>query len=158
MSPQIEGSLYSAYGPRWASTIYAPTAQYRVLLELLPEYQAHPDLLSLLHVRSSEGTLIPLDAFATLKTDAGPHSVNHSGQLPSVTLSFSLRPGVPLGAPSTKSTNWRRSSLPATIGTSFQERPRSSRSRCAISASCSFVAIGVVYIVLGCCTRATSTR
>jgi HAE1 family hydrophobic/amphiphilic exporter-1 len=45
-----------------------PTAQYRVMLELLPEYQAHPDLLSILHVRSSEGTLIPLDAFATLKT------------------------------------------------------------------------------------------
>ncbi len=146
---QIEGSLYSAYGPRWVSTIYAPTAQYRVMLELLPEYQAHPDLLSLLHVRSSEGNLIPLDAFATLKTDAGPLSVNHSGQMPSVTLSFNLKPGVPLGAAVEEIGALASSSLPATIGTSFQGTAKVFQESLRSLSVLLLVAMGVVYIVLG---------
>ncbi|HEU5202219.1 MAG TPA: efflux RND transporter permease subunit, partial [Nitrospira sp.] len=146
---QIEGSLYSAYGPRWVSTIYAPTAQYRVMLELLPEYQAHPDLLSLLHVRSSEGTLIPLDAFATLKTDAGPLSVNHSGQLPSVTLSFNLKPGVPLGAAVEEIGELATRTLPATIGTSFQGTAKVFQESLRSLSILLLVAMGVVYIVLG---------
>jgi HAE1 family hydrophobic/amphiphilic exporter-1 len=146
---QIEGSLYSAYGPRWVSTIYAPTAQYRVMLELLPEYQAHPDLLSLLHVRSSEGTLIPLDAFATLTTDAGPLSVNHSGQLPSVTLSFNLKPGVPLGAAVEEVSELAMRTLPATIGTSFQGTAKLFRESLRNLSILLLVAMGVVYIVLG---------
>jgi HAE1 family hydrophobic/amphiphilic exporter-1 len=146
---QIEGSLYSAYGPRWVSTIYASTAQYRVMLELLPEYQAHPDLLSLLHVRSSEGKLIPLDAFATLETDAGPLSVNHSGQMPSVTLSFNLKPGVPLGAAVEEIGALASSSLPATIGTSFQGTAKVFQESLRSLSVLLLVAMGVVYIVLG---------
>ncbi|MCI0418119.1 MAG: efflux RND transporter permease subunit, partial [Acidobacteria bacterium] len=146
---QIEGSLYSAYGPRWVSTIYAPTAQYRVMLELLPEYQAHPDLLSLLHVRSSEDRLIPLEAFATLTTDAGPLSVNHSGQLPSVTLSFNLKPGVPLGAAVEEIGELAGRTLPATIGTSFQGTARLFQDSLRNLSLLLLVAMGVVYIVLG---------
>jgi len=146
---QIEGSLYSAYGPRWVSTIYGPMAQYRVMLELLPKYQAHPDLLSLLHVRSTEGTLIPLDAFATLKTDAGPLSVNHSGQLPSVTLSFNLKPGVPLGAAVEEVGELATRTLPATIGTSFQGTAKLFQDSLRDLSILLLVAMGVVYIVLG---------
>ena len=146
---QIEGSLYSAYGPRWVSTIYAPTAQYRVMLELLPEYQAHPDLLSLLHVRSSEGALIPLDTFATLKTDAGPLSVNHSGQLPSVTLSFNLKPGIPLGAAVEEISELSARTLPASIGTSFQGTAKLFQDSLRNLSILLLVAMGVVYIVLG---------
>ena len=119
------------------------------MLELLPEYQAHPDLLSLLHVRSSEGTLIPLDAFATLKTDAGPLSVNHSGQLPSVTLSFNLKPGVPLGAAVEEIGALASSSLPATIGTSFQGTAKVFQESLRSLSVLLLVAMGVVYIVLG---------
>jgi HAE1 family hydrophobic/amphiphilic exporter-1 len=146
---QISTSLYSAYGPRWVTTIYAPTAQYRVLLELLPDYQAHPDLLSLLHVRSLEDNLIPLDAFATLTTDAGPLSVNHSGQLPSVTLSFNLKPGVPLGAAVEEINELAMHSLPATIGTSFQGTAKVFQDSLRNLSVLLIVAMAVVYIVLG---------
>jgi hydrophobic/amphiphilic exporter-1 (mainly G- bacteria), HAE1 family len=146
---QISTSLYSAYGPRWVTTIYAPTAQYRVLLELLPDYQAHPDLLSLLHVRSLEDSLIPLDAFATLTTDAGPLSVNHSGQLPSVTLSFNLKPGVPLGAAVEEINELAMHSLPATIGTSFQGTAKVFQDSLRNLSVLLIVAMAVVYIVLG---------
>ena len=98
-SSQIESALYDAFGPRWASTIYSPVDQYRVLLELDPKYQQHADALSktLLPIQRT-AHLVPLDSFATLKQDVGPQTVNHSGQLPSVTISFSLKPGVSLGA------------------------------------------------------------
>ncbi|MCL5746578.1 MAG: efflux RND transporter permease subunit, partial [Acidobacteria bacterium] len=84
----IENSLYDAFGPRWASTIYSPTSQNRVLLELLPEYQSRPETVRMLYFKTPDDRLVPFDSFARLTTDAGPLTVNHSGQLPSVTLSF----------------------------------------------------------------------
>jgi HAE1 family hydrophobic/amphiphilic exporter-1 len=146
---QVESSLYSAYGPRWVSTIYAPIAQYRVLLELLPQYQAHPDLLSLLYVRSSENSLIPFDAFSTVTTDAGPLSVNHSGQLPSVTLSFNLKPGIPLGNAVEEISELASRTLPATIGTSFQGTAKVFQDSLRNLSILLLVAMAVVYIVLG---------
>ena len=83
---QIENALYSAFGPRLASTIYAPTNQYRVLMEIQPKYQEHADYLSKIYFKSSSGQLIPLDVVAKLKEDAMPQSIAHTGQLPSVTL------------------------------------------------------------------------
>ena len=146
---QIESALYSAYGPRWASTIYAPTAQYRVLLELLPEYQAHPDLLSLLHFRNSEGRLIPLEAFAKLTTDAGPLSVNHSGQLPSVTVSFNLKAGAALGDAISQIEELDARILPDTINTNFAGSAKLFQDSLRNLGVLLIVAIGVVYIVLG---------
>src|SRR5205814_3947323 len=93
----IENALYDAYGPRWVSTIYAPTNQYRVMLDLLPEYQARPDALSLIYLKSDDGRLVPLDTLARVTQDFGPLTIHHLGQLPSVTASFNLRPGVALG-------------------------------------------------------------
>ena len=87
---QIEQALYDAYGSRQVSTIYTPNNQYWVILELLPEYQRDPSALQLLYLRSQKGTLIPLTSVASASNDVGPLSVNHSGQLPSVTLSFNL--------------------------------------------------------------------
>src|SRR5262249_9103525 len=89
---QIENALFDAYGPRWVSTIYAPTNQYRVMLDLLPEYQARPDAISLLYMKSDDGRLIPLETLARLTQDAGPQTVHHFGQLPAVTISFNLNP------------------------------------------------------------------
>ena len=94
---QIELALYDAYGTRQISTIYAPSNTYQVIMELLPEYQLRPQSLSMLYVQSTSGKLVPLNAVARLESGFGPLSVNHSGQLPSVTISFNLTPGVPLG-------------------------------------------------------------
>src|SRR6185503_7101777 len=84
---QIETALYDAYGSRQVSTIYTPANEYWVILELLPQYQQDLSALSLLYVKSPNGTLVPLSSVATLRKTAGPVAVNHSGQLPSLTLS-----------------------------------------------------------------------
>ena len=87
----IESTLYDAYGQRQVSTIYAPTNQYWVVMELDPRYQTDPSVLSLLYVRSSTGALVPLNSVATLRPTVGPLAINHLGQLPSVTISFDLK-------------------------------------------------------------------
>jgi HAE1 family hydrophobic/amphiphilic exporter-1 len=90
---QVSNALYSAYGMRQISTIYAPNNEYYVIVELLPQYQSDPRQLSLLYVRSSTGKLVPLDTVAQLVPSVGPLTVNHLGQLPAVTVSFNLKPG-----------------------------------------------------------------
>ena len=97
VSPQqIEAALNNAYGSKQISTIYTAINQYAVILELDPRYQADPSALAMLHVRSSSGALVPLNSVAKLSYGVGPLSVSHLGQLPSVTLSFDLRPGLSL--------------------------------------------------------------
>ena len=81
---EVELALQSAFGSREVSTIYAPTDSYSVIMELLPEYRRDPSALSLLHVRTGDGRLAPLDTLVDTTTGVGPLSVNHSGQLPSV--------------------------------------------------------------------------
>ncbi len=93
----MENALYTAYGQRQISTIYAPNDEFWVVMELEEKYQKDPTALSLLYVRSSTGTLVPLSAVASLGTSLGPLSVNHLGQLPAVTISFNLKPGKAIG-------------------------------------------------------------
>ncbi len=146
---QIESALYSGFGPRWSSTIYSPISQNRVLLELLPEYQSHPDSVSKLYFRSSDGHLVPFDSFGKLTYDAGPLTVNHSNQLPSVTLSFNLKPGVALGDAVTQLQDTAERVLPATITTSFQGTAKAFQDSLRNLGILLTVAIMVVYIVLG---------
>src|SRR5262249_37701535 len=94
---QVENALYNAYGTRQVSQIFAPNHQYQVILTVAREFQGDPAAMSLLYVRSNNGTLIPLESVARLKTDVGPLSVSHFGQLPAVTISFNLKPGFALG-------------------------------------------------------------
>ncbi|MBP2646546.1 MAG: multidrug resistance protein [Gemmatimonadetes bacterium] len=94
---QIEQALYNAYGAGQVSTIFTDNNQYFVVMELLPQYQRDLDAMRLLSVRAPNGTLVPLTALATVTETVGPLSVNHSGQLPSVTISFNLAPGVAIG-------------------------------------------------------------
>ncbi len=94
---QVELALTSAYGSRQVSQIFAPDDQYQVIMQVAPQYQRDPSALSLLYVQSNAGKLVPLSTVVTTRQTAGPLSVNHTGQLPSVTLSFNLRPGVALG-------------------------------------------------------------
>ncbi len=94
---QLENVLYSAYGTRQISTIFAADDQYKVLMEIQPDKRSTPEALSLLYIRSDSGQLVPLDSLLKKKLVAGPLSVNHTGQLPSVTISFNLKQGVALG-------------------------------------------------------------
>ncbi|HEX4595455.1 MAG TPA: efflux RND transporter permease subunit [Bryobacteraceae bacterium] len=146
---QIENVLYSAFGPRWASTIYAPTNQYKVLMEIQPKYQAFSDYLSKIYFKSSGGQLVPLDDFASLKENAGPQSISHSGQLPSVTVSFSLKPGVSLGEAVDMVQKTAKQTLPGNMSTSFEGNAKAFQSSLKNLSLLLTIAILVVYIVLG---------
>ncbi len=146
---QIENALYDAYGPRWVSTIYAAINEYKVLLELKPIYQADPTALSLLYFKSTGGQLIPLDTVARVNRESGPQTINHFGQLPAVTISFNLRPGVSLGDAVNHIQELAEHSLPATVSTSFQGAAKAFQSSLTNLWVLLIVAIAVVYIVLG---------
>jgi HAE1 family hydrophobic/amphiphilic exporter-1 len=146
---QIENALYDAYGPRWVSTIYAPNNQYRVLLETLPEFQGDPKSLSLLYIRSGTGALAPLDTVARVTQNLGPQTINHSGQLPSVTISFNLKPGISLGGAVDTIQAAALKTLPGTVTTTFQGAAQAFQSSLKNLWMLLIVAILVVYIVLG---------
>ena len=145
----IQNALYDGYGTSWASTIYAPNNQYKVLLEVLPKYQEHLDLLSKIYFKSpTMNTLIPLDAVVKIKEDAGPQSINHSGQLPSVTISFDLLPGVSLGD-AVDEIQEAVHSFPGRLTANFQGTAQVFQSSMKNMTLLMVVAILVVYIVLG---------
>ena len=146
---QIEDTLYTAYGTRQISTIYTPNNQYRVIMELLPEYQTDALDLSLLYVRSTTGELVPLDSLVTLAPGVGPLQVNHSGQIPSVTLSFNLKTGVPLGEATTEVERMARETLPGSINASFQGTAQAYQSSMQGMLLMLGVSIVVIFMVLG---------
>jgi HAE1 family hydrophobic/amphiphilic exporter-1 len=145
----IENALYDAYGPRWVSTIYAAVNEYKVLLELKPQYQTDPKALSLLYFKSTAGRLIPLDSVAHVAQETGPQTINHFGQLPAVTISFNLRPGVPLGDAVARIQEIAGRELPPTFSTAFQGAAKAFQSSLTNLWVLLIVAIAVVYIVLG---------
>jgi HAE1 family hydrophobic/amphiphilic exporter-1 len=146
---QIEDALYSAYGSRQVSTIYAPNNDYKVIMELLPEYQRDPAALSMLYIRSTSGQLVPLEAVARIEEGVGPMSVNHSGQLPSVTFSFDLKPGVALGQAVSEIDRLARNLLPPTITTSFQGAAQAFQSSMEGLSLLLIMAVLVMYLILG---------
>ncbi len=146
---QVEDALYSAYGQRQISTIYAPNNAYRVITELENQYQLDPSALSMLYVRSSSGQLVPLNAVAKLTRTVGPLTINHLGQLPAVTVSFNLRPGVSLGAAVSAVNKAAREMLPATVSTSFQGTAQAFESSISGLGLLLLMAILVIYLVLG---------
>jgi HAE1 family hydrophobic/amphiphilic exporter-1 len=146
---RIETSLATAYSSGQVTTIYAPNNEYAVILELLPEYRANPASLDLLRVRSSTGGLVPLAAVAKVREGVGPSSINHSGQLPSVTLSFNLKAGVSLGDAVNEVQQLARTELPATISTSFAGTAQAFQSSLKGLGVLLVLAILVIYIVLG---------
>jgi hydrophobic/amphiphilic exporter-1 (mainly G- bacteria), HAE1 family len=146
---EIEGALYDGFGPQWSSTIYGSTAQYKVLLELDPRYQEHADALSKIGFKTSTGALVPLESVVSLQETVGPQTVNHVGQLPAVTISFALRPGVSLGAAVDRINQTAARLLPPTVTTSFQGSAKVFQASMQNLGLLLFIAIGVVYIVLG---------
>jgi len=146
---QIETALYDAYGSSQVSTIYTPNDQYWVILELMPQYQRDPNALSLLTVHSANGPLVPLGAVANLSNDVGPLSVNHSGQIPSVTISFNLRPDVALGEGTAIVQRDARAILPASISTNFFGTAQVFQSSQQGLLALLVIAVLVIYLVLG---------
>lgn len=120
-----------------------------MLLELDPQYQTHADALRKIAFKSSSGPLVPLESIVRFKEDVGPHSVNRSGQLPSVAISFNLRPGGSLGAGIAKVQNVAARVLPATVTTTLEGTPKVFQTSLANLGLLLTVAIFVVYIVLG---------
>jgi HAE1 family hydrophobic/amphiphilic exporter-1 len=146
---QIEDALYSAYGARQISTIYTPINQYQVIIELEPQYQMDPAALSMLYVRSSAGQLVPLNAVAQLGHSLGPLSLNHLGQLPSVTLSFNIKPGVSLGDAVSAVEKAVKATIPSTLSTGFQGAAQTFKTSMKGMGLLLIMAIVVIYIVLG---------
>jgi HAE1 family hydrophobic/amphiphilic exporter-1 len=146
---QIEDAFYSAYGARQISTIYTPINQYQVIIELEPRYQLDPSALSMLYIRSSTGQLVPLNAVASLSRGLGPLSVNHLGQLRSVTLSFSTKPDVSLGDAVAAVEKVAKATLPPTISTSFQGAAQAFQTSMKGMGLLLIMSIVIIYIVLG---------
>ncbi len=147
---QVENTLYSAYSNRQVSTIYTPSNQYFVIMEVEPRYQRDPAELSKLYVRSSGGNLVPLSEVTALRRTVGPLTVNHTGQLPSVTVSFNLRPGVALG-PAVEEINrsMRELRMPMTIITGFQGSAQAFETSLQSLWILLIIAVLVIYMVLG---------
>ena len=146
---QVEDALSYAYGSRQVSSIFASTNQYQVIMELDPRYQLDPGALGLLYIRAKTGQLIPLETIATITRTIGPLAVNHLGQLPAVTISFNLRPGVALGDAMKLVDKLAGTTLPATVSTSFQGTAQAFQASFAGLWLLLAMAIFVIYIVLG---------
>jgi hydrophobic/amphiphilic exporter-1 (mainly G- bacteria), HAE1 family len=152
---QVEEAFWNAYATRQVSTINTPNNQYQVIVEIDPKFQNDPSALSMLYIRSTAGQaataqpMVPLGSLASLKYSVGPMSVNHSGQLPSVTMSFNLREGVALGDAVDTINKLARETLPATISTSFQGTAQEFQSSIKSLWVLLALAVFVVYLVLG---------
>ena len=146
---QVENALYNAYGTRQVSQIYAPNNQYQVILQVAPAFQQDAAAMSLLYVRSNTGALIPLESVARLRTNVGPMSVSHYGQLPAVTISFNLKPGYALGDAVDQIKTLAAVNMPSTVTTSFQGAAQAFQDSLQGLGLILLMAIVVIYIVLG---------
>jgi HAE1 family hydrophobic/amphiphilic exporter-1 len=147
---QVEDALQSAFSARQISTIYSATNQYQVILELAPEFQDDVNILTRLHVRASSGALVPLDTVAKVTRASQALSINHQGQLPSVTISFNLQPGVSLGT-AVEHLKALEQELrpPASLTTSLQGTAQAFEESRQGLGLLLLVAVLVVYLVLG---------
>ncbi len=146
---KIEDALFSAYASRQVSTIFAPNNDYAVILELKPQYQRDPAALSMLYIRNEKNELVPIDSVAHITRSIGPLTVNHAGQLPAVTISFNLQPGVALGEAVDQVKELAGEVLPATVTFSFQGTAQAFEESEKGLGVLLVMTILVIYIVLG---------
>jgi HAE1 family hydrophobic/amphiphilic exporter-1 len=145
----VQSTLYGAYGSRQVSTINTSNDQYWVIMEVLPQYQRDISALQQLYVPSTSGRLVPLSSIATLSRNIGPSAVNHSGQIPSVTISFNIRPGTSLGAATSAVEKLAQQNLPGGITTAFSGTAQVFQSTQAGMLVLVVLAIFVIYVILG---------
>jgi multidrug efflux pump len=149
-SQAIDDTLYDAYGQRQVATMYTQVNQYRVVLEVKPEFQKNPASLQSLYVRTAAGDQVPLSALVKISQTQTALSVNHQGQFPAVTLSFNLAANVSLGqAVSAIEKAARDIRLPASMRGSFQGTAQAFQQSLASEPLLIAFALVVVYIVLG---------
>jgi HAE1 family hydrophobic/amphiphilic exporter-1 len=146
---QIEDALYASYGTKQVSTIYGSSNQYYVILEVEPQYRMDPAVLSLLYIKSNKGKLVPLSTVAKIKEGVGPSSVNHWGQVPSVTISFNLLPGYSLGKVIDDIRKIVSKTCPQTITTSFGGAAAVFETSFADLGLLLFFTVVVIYMILG---------
>jgi hydrophobe/amphiphile efflux-1 (HAE1) family protein len=146
----IDDTLYDAFGQRQVATIFTQLNQYRVILEVDPQFQQTPASLDKVYVKSTTGQMIPLNTFATVQLGTAPLSIVHEGQFPAVTLSFNLASGKSLGeAVDAINRTTKEIQLPDTVATSFSGSAAEFRSSLASEPFLILAAILVIYIVLG---------
>ncbi len=146
----VDNALYDAFGQRQVSTIYRQLNQYHVVMEVAPEFQQNTEALQIVYVRSSNGQMVPLSAFAHFGVSNTPLAVNHQGLYPSVTLSFNLAPGISLGQATQLIDEAQRSiGFPNTIHASFQGTAAAFRDSLSSEPVLILTALAAVYIVLG---------
>ncbi|MGO9087050.1 MAG: multidrug efflux RND transporter permease subunit [Terriglobales bacterium] len=146
----LDNALYDAFGQRQVSTMYRPLNQYHVVMEVAPQFQQTPEALENIYLRSTTGTPVPLAAFTHYQPSNTPLAVNHQGQLPSVTISFNLAPGVSLGQATEAIENAERTiGVPPTIQASFQGTAAAFQDSKSNMLILIIAALGAVYIVLG---------
>jgi HAE1 family hydrophobic/amphiphilic exporter-1 len=146
---QVQSALSAAYSSRQVSQIFAPDDQYQVMMQVAQEYQQNPAALSMLYVQGSGNQLVPLSAVVTTRQTVGPQSINHIGQLPSVTLSFNLQPGVALGDALARVQEMSRQTLPATVTITPQGTAQAFEESMRGLGWILALAIFVIYVVLG---------
>ncbi|MDR2788537.1 MAG: efflux RND transporter permease subunit, partial [Candidatus Accumulibacter sp.] len=147
---QVEDALQSAFSSRQISTIYGTTNQFQVILEVTPEYQLDPSMLSRLYIRAANGDLVPLDTVTRVTRGTQATTINHQGQMPSVTISFNLLPGVSLGdAVNRLQALEQEMRLPVSLNTSLQGTAQAFQSSLQGLGVLLLIAVLVVYIVLG---------
>ena len=146
---EIENTLYDAFGQRQVSTIYTSTNEYWVVMELLPQYQSDIPSLGKLWVRSSRGPLVPLSTVARFVNSVGPVTVNHSGQLPSVTISFNLANGVSLGTGLKAVTQEATQVLPSSVAAGFSGLADAFITTQQGLVVLMILAVFVIYVILG---------
>jgi multidrug efflux pump subunit AcrB len=146
----IDQTLYDAFGQRQVATIYTASTQYKVVLEVQPQFQSDPAALSKLYISSPNGAQVPLSAFAKMVPTVKPLSVSHQGVFPAVTLSFNLAPGIALGQAVDKiQVAAERLHVPPTLNGSFQGTAQAFQASLSSMPLLVAAAILVVYIVLG---------
>jgi multidrug efflux pump len=151
ITPQtLDNALYDAFGQRQVSTMYRALNQYHVVMEVAPQFQQTPEALQNIYLRSTTGTPVPLAAFTHYEPSNTPLAVNHQGQVPSVTISFNLAPGISLGEATTAIENAERAmGFPATIQASFQGTAAAFQDSISGELLLLATAVITVYIVLG---------
>lgn len=150
---QVRNQLYNAYGARQVGTIYMPTNDYQIILEVQPQFRVDPSDLSKLYMKTQNNVTIPLDAVAKLVPSVGPLQINHQGQQPAVTISFNLAPGYSLGYATDAIRDLERASnLPPTIFSGFSgtaqvfEDSKSGQGVLILAAIfAAFVILGILY-------------
>ena len=146
----IDNTLGDAFGQRIVSTMFLPLNQYHVVLEVEPQFQTNPQVLSQIYVNSPSGQQVPLRALVDDVTKIAPIAINHQGQFPSVTLSFNLQPGVSLGTAVTAIHQIEQQlGKPAALATSFQGNANAFISSLSSEPILVAAALVVIYIILG---------